>query len=418
MVAHIDPGKRTGVLVSFPRDLWVAIPGHGTPKINAAFAYGGAQLTIETIEQDFDIPISHYLEVDFAGFRDIVNAIGSVPIYFPTPARDIKSGLAIATRRVPAPQRRPGARVRALALLPVRCRTAQWQYDPTSDLGRIQRQQYFLRSLSQRRDQDGVLAPVARQQGARQDGGEPHPRQAARRVAISARSCSRSATPTRTRSRCRRCRRPPSFVDRQSVLLLDDGAGRADARPAARHATREQDAGAQDRGRRRCRLTVRERLGRHRRREAGARAGSRTDGFRIGAPAADADRSDYAVTEVRYAPGAETKAQLRARVPRRRGQGGRARLGAPSGVDVVVVLGQDFHQVTIPTAGTTVAPTTAPSPPSLVTRCRRPRRRRPARRPIRAVRCRSPAASRAPVSRRNSCVGITSSASREPVSTA
>ena len=88
MVAHIDPGKRTGVLVSFPRDLWVPIPGHGTAKINAAFAYGGAQLTIETIEQDFDVPISHYLEVDFAGFRNIVNAIGSVPIYFPTPARD------------------------------------------------------------------------------------------------------------------------------------------------------------------------------------------------------------------------------------------------------------------------------------------------------------------------------------------
>ena len=43
-----------------------------TSKINAAFAYGGAQLAIQTLEQDFNIPISHYLEVDFAGFRDIV----------------------------------------------------------------------------------------------------------------------------------------------------------------------------------------------------------------------------------------------------------------------------------------------------------------------------------------------------------
>src|ERR1700722_1871764 len=75
MVAHIDPGKHTGVLVSFPRDLWVPIPNHGTSKINAAFAFGGPQLTIRTIEQDFNIPISHYLEVDFEGFRDIVNAI-------------------------------------------------------------------------------------------------------------------------------------------------------------------------------------------------------------------------------------------------------------------------------------------------------------------------------------------------------
>ena len=83
MIAHIDPGKHTGILVSFPRDLWVEIPGHGTAKINAAFAFGGPQLAITTIEQNFDIPISHYLEVDFAGFRDIVDAIGSVPIYFP-----------------------------------------------------------------------------------------------------------------------------------------------------------------------------------------------------------------------------------------------------------------------------------------------------------------------------------------------
>src|SRR5258708_15531663 len=95
MIAHIDPGKRTGILVSFPRDLWVNIPGHGTAKINAAFAFGGPQLAITTIEQDFNIPISHYLEVDFAGFRDIVNAIGSVPIYFPTPARDKNTGLDI-----------------------------------------------------------------------------------------------------------------------------------------------------------------------------------------------------------------------------------------------------------------------------------------------------------------------------------
>src|SRR6478672_1542853 len=55
MIAHIDPGKHTGILVSFPRDLWVEIPGHGTSKINAAFAFGGPQLAIATIEQDFDI---------------------------------------------------------------------------------------------------------------------------------------------------------------------------------------------------------------------------------------------------------------------------------------------------------------------------------------------------------------------------
>ena len=105
MVVHIDPGKRTGVLVSFPRDLWVAIPGHGTDKINAAFAFGGPQLTIQTIKQDFDIPISHYLEVDFAGFRDIVNAIGSVPIYFPAPGARSQQRSQHPDGRLPQSQR-------------------------------------------------------------------------------------------------------------------------------------------------------------------------------------------------------------------------------------------------------------------------------------------------------------------------
>ena len=53
------------------------------------------QRSIETIENDFNVPISHYLQVDFAGFRNIVNAIGSIPVYFPTPARDFYSLLSI-----------------------------------------------------------------------------------------------------------------------------------------------------------------------------------------------------------------------------------------------------------------------------------------------------------------------------------
>ena len=169
MVVHIDPGKRTGVLVSFPRDLWVPIPGHGTNKINAAFAFGGPQLAIETIKQDFDIPISHYLEVDFAGFRDIVNAIGSVPIYFPTPARDHNTGLIIPH----APDATTSTATQALAYVRSRyyeyTQNGQWQYDPTSDLGRIERQQYFIRSLSRRGDPLRVLASVEGQQGRRQE---------------------------------------------------------------------------------------------------------------------------------------------------------------------------------------------------------------------------------------------------------
>ena len=58
---------------------WCPIPGMGHAKINAAFN-AGPQRVIETIESNFDVPISHYLQVDFAGFREMVNKLGSIPI--------------------------------------------------------------------------------------------------------------------------------------------------------------------------------------------------------------------------------------------------------------------------------------------------------------------------------------------------
>ena len=93
MVVHVVPALDTAFVVSFPRDTEVDIPGHGHNLLNAAFAFGGPALTIKTFEQDFGIPIQHYLAVDFLGFEKIVDAIGHVKIYFPTPARDFYTGL-------------------------------------------------------------------------------------------------------------------------------------------------------------------------------------------------------------------------------------------------------------------------------------------------------------------------------------
>ena len=90
MVLHAD-GKNS-YAVSFPRDLYVNIPGHGKGKLNAAFNEG-PQEVIDTLKADFDVDIQHYVEVNFKTFEDIVNAVGSVPVYFPYPARDQLSGL-------------------------------------------------------------------------------------------------------------------------------------------------------------------------------------------------------------------------------------------------------------------------------------------------------------------------------------
>lgn len=82
-------------LLSIPRDLRVEIPGHGVNKVNAAYALGGPDLMVETVSAETGIPVNHYLEVDFGGFANIVDALGGIEIDFPAPARDPKSGLTV-----------------------------------------------------------------------------------------------------------------------------------------------------------------------------------------------------------------------------------------------------------------------------------------------------------------------------------
>src|SRR5262245_50536135 len=156
MIAHVEPGGG-GFLVSIPRDLWVEIPQMGNSKINAAFN-AGPQRVIETVKQNFNVPIGHYLEVDFAGFRDMVDAVGSIPIYFPAPARDVKSGLNIAQagcNQLNGDQALAYVRSRYYEYLD----NGQWRSDPTSDLGRIRRQQYFIRTLAHEVMDSGVRRP-------------------------------------------------------------------------------------------------------------------------------------------------------------------------------------------------------------------------------------------------------------------
>lgn len=82
-------------LLSIPRDLRVDIPGHGIDKVNAAYAFGGPNLLVETVRQATGIPINHYMEVEFGGFAGIVDTLGGIELDFPAPARDLKSGLQV-----------------------------------------------------------------------------------------------------------------------------------------------------------------------------------------------------------------------------------------------------------------------------------------------------------------------------------
>ena len=93
ILAQVANGRRQ--LLSVPRDLKVDIPGHGTNKVNAAYAFGGPDLLVETVALATGIRPNHYLEVEFGGFAGIVDALGGIELDFPYPARDAKSGLNV-----------------------------------------------------------------------------------------------------------------------------------------------------------------------------------------------------------------------------------------------------------------------------------------------------------------------------------
>ncbi len=80
MLLSIDKKNRKLKLTSFLRDMWVEIPGNGSSKLNASFAYGGAQLTIDTLETNFNIDIEHYVLVDFEMFQKIIDSLGGITV--------------------------------------------------------------------------------------------------------------------------------------------------------------------------------------------------------------------------------------------------------------------------------------------------------------------------------------------------
>jgi LCP family protein required for cell wall assembly len=159
MLLRVDPASEQAALLSLPRDLYVPIAGTGrSARINAAIQSGPGRL-VATITDAFDLPVHHYIEVDFAGFRDLVEAIDGVPIYFPEPVRDRRSGLDVRTTgcvTLDPVQALAYARSRAYEVQ----RDGRWVVDGSGDLGRITRQQHFIRQSLHRAFQRGARNPV------------------------------------------------------------------------------------------------------------------------------------------------------------------------------------------------------------------------------------------------------------------
>lgn len=159
MILRVDPSSERASLLSLPRDLWVPLASGGNQRINAAIQHGGPEELIDTIEEYLGIPINHYVQVDFGGFRDLVDVIDGVEVYFEHAARDRNSGLVVE---------QPGCVMlspdQALAYVRSRhyqsFRAGRWRTDPTGDLGRISRQQDFIVRALRRAVDKGIRNPV------------------------------------------------------------------------------------------------------------------------------------------------------------------------------------------------------------------------------------------------------------------
>jgi len=153
ILVHLVPAARHAAVLSIPRDLYVPVAGTGgSAKINSAFNHGPGQL-VQTIQQSLEIPIHHYLLVNFDGFREVVDALGGVSMYFPRPVRDDNNGRnesglevrGVGCRRLDGDQALALARSRYFQY---QDKAGRWHADPGTDLGRIRRQQTMLRALA------------------------------------------------------------------------------------------------------------------------------------------------------------------------------------------------------------------------------------------------------------------------------
>ncbi|WP_408897256.1 LCP family protein [Nocardioides sp. R1-1] len=135
MVLHLPADRRSAQLVSIPRDSYVAVPGHGRTKINAAFSYGGPRLLARTVEDLTGVRIDHAVVIGLTGLSRVADIVGGVELHLPEDTRSPIDGSTwpAGTRRLDG----------AEALAYVRERHSLRR----GDFSRIQRQQNFLRAL-------------------------------------------------------------------------------------------------------------------------------------------------------------------------------------------------------------------------------------------------------------------------------
>lgn len=134
IVLTVNPNKNSIKMLSIPRDTRTEIVGRGTmDKINHAYAFGGEQMSIDTIEAFLDIPIDYYVKINMQGFEDIVNAVGGISVDSPFAFNEYGYQFNKGPNNLNGEE----------ALVYVRMR----KQDPSGDYGRQQRQRQVIQGV-------------------------------------------------------------------------------------------------------------------------------------------------------------------------------------------------------------------------------------------------------------------------------
>jgi LCP family protein required for cell wall assembly len=353
ILIHLSADREHVTLVSFPRDAYVEIPAHQGKKahwgkINTAFSAGGPVLAIKTVERLTDVRVDHYIEVNFAGFQLLVDAVDGVDVCLPAAVKEPLSGINLPAGR---------SRVKGQqALAFVRQRHGL----PRGDLDRIQRQQQFMGALMRRATSLGVLLNPFRLKGfldvatksLQVDDQLEFGDMKALALAMKGLDPQRVAFVTAPIDRL-------AMRGGQSVVLLDEMAGPPLYQAIARDESLTKPPKALPK-----KLTVPPRSIRIKvlngtgisKRAAKAADELRGVGFRVAATG-NADGDDYQETVVRYAPGDEAAAATLAAAL----HGARTQPDPSLGATLTVVVGHDYRPPKAVQVSGTAAPRPGPS---------------------------------------------------------
>lgn len=153
MILHLGKHQKKPKLVSIMRDTYVTIPGHGKNKINAAYAYGGAELLRQTLKENFNIDTRYYVRVDFSSFEDVIDALYPKGVKINAEKSIDLDGVSI----------QPGEQTMKGHVL---LQYARFRKDEESDFGRVRRQQQVMNALIQQAKNPATLLHLPKAMGA------------------------------------------------------------------------------------------------------------------------------------------------------------------------------------------------------------------------------------------------------------